>query len=501
MKKGKEILCKYCCSRFMPDEVHFRLMEPLADTSIEPEQNEQEDSLFGTIGRRKSGERNGSEKSNNGLVLDERLYNYYKAYMSYDETNAKQDAMQLPYIEFDSMNDDIEFNIQEMNEYGYVNRIRYKNQDLDTRLCPNCHMHLLEGAGKYDMLMFSVIGDTNVGKSVYLRVLEAMIEKGSFNATMFFIGTKEEKEYYTRTSRELIQKRKALEATIGRVPALTFQLTYDNVALNNRETVLITFCDIAGEKCRDYEDLQIYGKHLKASSGLMFLIDPTRFKRIRNTIDNAADIEQMYQMEVVSAINRFLVASTYKTNIDIPTAIMITKCDTLKGLGYFQESDERKKLLNDPDWNNRHPKYLNSDEINKIHNGVEDFLNSMDEQDFTRKVKDLFASYCFFINSSLGRSMSIDDNYDDLVKSASINPYRITEALYWMMERNSLIPRKLTRVYKNSKSGEEREVSVYYFADEALAYVNSKMEQQKLNHSIKDSIFGGKWALVRESHH
>ncbi len=500
MRKGKEILCKYCCSRFMPDEVHFRLKEPLVNQESESEQTEELDLVFGIIGRKKSKETYNSERTADGLILDEKLYHYYKSYMNYDETNARQNAMQLPVIEFDVMNDKIEFNLQEMQEYGYVNRIHYQNQELDSRICPNCHMPLVEGAGKYDMFLFSVIGDTNVGKSVYLRVLEAMIEKGSFNASMFFIGTREEKEYYMRTSHEVIHKRKALEATIGRVPALTFQLTYDNVATNTRDTVLITFCDIPGEKCRDFEDLQIYGKHLKASSGLMFLIDPTRFMRIRNTIDYAAEIEQTYQMEVVSAINRFLVASTYKKNTDIPTAIMLTKSDTLKNLGYFQESEERYKIINDPAWNTRHPKYLNTDEIVRIHYGVEHFLNAMDEQDFTRKVRDLFSTYCFFINSSLGRSIQVEEE-NDFVRNLAINPYRITEALYWMMERNGLIPRKLTRVYKNSRSGEERSISAYCFAYELPAHLNSKMEQMKINQGMKDSILGGKWTLVREAQH
>jgi hypothetical protein len=484
----------------MPNEVHFRLNEPLT-VAVEEAQEAEDDNMLFSVGRKKSADRGNADIKNSGLELDEKLYNYYKKYMNYDEASAKQDAMQLPSVAFDPMNSEIQFNLQEMNEFGYVNKMRYNNQDLNIRLCPNCHKNLVDGAGKYDMFLFSVIGDTNVGKSIYLAVLEAMIEKGPFNASMFFMGTKEEHAYYLGTSREVVQKRKVLDATIGMVPPLTFQLTFDNAASNTRDTALITFCDIAGEKCRDNESLQIYGRHLKASSGMMFLIDPTRFSRVRNTIDEGADIENMYQMEVVSAINRFLISGTYEHHTDIPTAIMITKCDTLKSLGYFQNSEDHKRLLFDPDWNNRHPNYLNMDEITRIHKGVEDFFNSMDEQEFTRKVKDLFTKYSFFINSSLGRTITNDEDVSgDTIKRGNINPYRITEAFYWMLAENNLIPKKLTKVYKNSKTGEEKEVSIYHFTNDAPGYINSHLETVKVQKGIKDSLFGGKWNLIRELH-
>lgn len=499
---AKEILCKYCCTRFMPNEVHFRLVEPLAEEVEATVNEEEEDSIFGAVGRKKTSDKSNTSVKNYGLILDERLYEYYKAYVNYDETSARKDAMQLPYIAFDPMNSEIEYDYQEMNKYKYVMKVRYRRQELTTRLCPCCHMPLIEDAGKYDMYMFSVIGDTNVGKSIYLRVLEAMIEKGSFDAAMYFVGTKEEKEYYFKTRNEVINERKAIAATIGRVPALTFQLTYFNIAANTRNTVLITFCDIAGEKCRDHEELKIYGKHLKASSGLLFLIDPTRYSRVKNTLseESRASIDHAYQLEVIAAINRFLVSGTHNTYSDIPTAIMITKSDTLKEVGYFQESDDRRKILSDPDWNNRHPKYLNVAEIKRIHHGVEGFLNAMGERDFTLKVSDLFSSYSYFISSSLGRSIAVNDNYDEVVKNSGINPYRITEALYWMMERNNLIPRKMKRVYKNSKSGEEKEVAIYYLAEDAQASVNNMIEAKKAAMGIKDNIFGGKWVLIREDH-
>lgn len=495
---GKEILCPYCCKRFTANQVHFRLNTFIEEDN--PEEQDDENELVRTVGRKKNFEKK-IALSGEGKKLDEKLFKYYKDYYG-DETSARQDAMQFDFVEFNPMNSGIQYNRQEMNEYGYVNHIIYKGQDLDVRLCPYCHNDLLKDAGKYDMYMISVIGDTNVGKSIYLTVLENVIEKGTFHASMFFVGTKEEKEYYRSTSVEVVQKRKMLKATIGRVPPLTFQLKYNNIETNQRNSILITFCDIAGEMCRDNDSLKIYGNHLRASSGLMFLVDPTRFARVRNMIEYGAELENLYQLEVISAINRFLISGTYEESSSIPTAIMITKSDTLKSLPFFQESEAKRMLIDDPDWNSRHPSYLNEDEICRISDGVQKFFEAMDEIDFTRKMGDLFTSYRFFINSALGHSPVNNEIEDagEMIRRGTINPYRVTEAFYWLLAENNIIPRKLSRKYRNSKTNEEREVYVYYYKREDLIYINQKMEQKKQSAGIKDSLLGGKWIQVSEKH-
>jgi len=502
MVNKKEILCPYCCKRFGTNQVHFRLEAPLIDEVVE-EIDEDFEELG--IGRRRTSEKKNTGTAN-GKVLDEKLFHYYMTQHG-DERIARNEAMNYGFVEFDAMNPEIEFNRRDFQQHGYVHTIRYRDQELDTRLCPYCHMNLLQSAGKYDMYMVSVVGDTAVGKSIYLAVLQTMIERGPFNASMMFMGTKEEKEHYLAVKKKVVMEQRGVEATSGRVPPLTFQLTYDVVDSNkkdDRDSVLITFCDIEGEKCRDSENLQIYGNHLRESDGLMFLIDPTRFSRIKNSISSGAQIGNSYQIEVISAINQFLISGTYDEKSNIPVAVMVTKSDVLKDVPYFLESSSKMRLLNDQDWNEIHAGYLNQDVIREIDQGVTSFLNDMGEQDFVRKMGDLFNDYSFFINSALGHALEKEeDDSDDateLLRSGNISPYRVTEAFYWLLAENNIIPRKRTQRYRNTKTHEEKEVSVFYYKKDDEIYVRQKLELLKEAQGIKNSLFGGKWEMVSESY-
>ena len=196
----REILCPYCCKRFGTNEVHFRLKSPLND-DVEEVAQEDDDAIGTGIGRRRSSERKNSG-NNQGKVLDERLYHYYEAI--HDEDTARMEAMKYGFVEFNVMDPQIEYNRQDFQRHGYVNAIRYQGQELTTRLCPYCHMDLIQSAGKYDMYMVSVIGDTAVGKSIYLAVLQTMIEKGPFNASMLFMGTKKKRSIICLLRKKLL---------------------------------------------------------------------------------------------------------------------------------------------------------------------------------------------------------------------------------------------------------------------------------------------------------
>lgn len=470
-----EILCPYCCNRFEPNQVHFRLKRPVGEVAENNSGDDDElEDLGGLIGRKKSGS-SGGKGSKEGKLFDERLYNYYREFTELDEATAKEYSMQLGFVEGDVSNPDneLEYRLDDMQLFGYVNEVKFRDQILDERLCPYCHKPLIDGAGKHPMLMFSVIGDTNVGKSIYLTILEEMIVKtGCFNANMYFLGTEEEHGNLLGMNRQLIQLMKKPDATDGHVPPIPYQLNYLDPETNERRAVILILCDIPGEKCRDVNNLKEYGRHLKASNGLMFLMDPSRFSAVKNSISKGSELSQTQQMDVVYAINKFLVANSMDSRCNIPTALIITKCDMLAELPYFY-ADNTRSLLVDPDWVNKHRSFLNQDEIARINNGVRTFLENVGEAPIATAMSDLFTTHSLFINSALG-----GDIRDE--RGASVNgqwnPYRVTEAFYWILAENNVLPRRCTQVYRCKD--EVRYSKFYFYAWEAKDPMRFEMRSQ-----------------------
>ncbi len=506
-----EILCPYCCSRFMANKVHFRLTSALeAVEEVVAEEDDDDDDFGGAIGRSRKSKKTNNTKSD-GKILDERLYAFYRE-SGLDETAARADAMQYGYVEFNPMNPDILYNRDEEARYGYVNEISYRGQRLTQRICPNCHKNLVADAGKYPMYMFSVIGDTNVGKTVFLTVLEAVMEEhDKFNISLSFVGTPEEREYYKANNRTLLRDRELLEATIGRKPPLTFKMVYHNAATGEPTSVFLTFCDIPGEMCREKEHLQIFGKHLKASSGLLFLVDPTRFQSVRlslgGNIDKDDNRGNSEQLEVIEAIGRFLTEETHDERSDIPTAILITKSDLLKNQPYFS-AGRGSDIINAPDWRACHNGFVNDDEIKRINERVIGFLEDIGENRYITKLGYVFSDYSFFINSALGHKMEIEtDDMGEELRKGSIEPYRITEPFYWALAENFVFPRRIKRVYQHKTTHEEK-VLVYYYTRNNFNTEKEFMALGRKHGMIKEGGWFSKspekqwseWRVKEESH-
>lgn len=511
MAKGKTIICPYCCNKFQPDKVDFRLERPLeaANDAEEDEseaEEEQKPSMMGihmqkTVAKTKNIKRQGKSE---GRVIDEKLCKYYMNYLHQSRDDAESNSVLLPAAAFDSMSPDFEYDSRIYSEYGYVTEVTYRGQILTNRLCPLCHNPVVSNAGKYDMMIISVIGDTNVGKSIYLLMLGQMLKQDrEFDGSMLFMGTDAEKEMYFGNVDKLLNK-KMLEANVRqKVPPMPFLYKFKVPGKPDKQSAIIVFCDIAGEDCRDSEALKRNGYHLKISSGIFFLIDPTRFSRIKNVInfdkDNASMISNRHQYTILEAINQYLMNSPDIDKSDIPTAIVLTKCDELKGLPYFTTDGSHMALLEDTRGADMHPGYLSIKETNNLNSEIEEFLNKIDE---LQGIKDLFNTYSFFFSSPLGMTPEYVDIENDGVTTQekrvrNIQPYRVTEPFYWILMQNGLIPCKNIEAWRNKK-GQEKKVVTYFYEDEAPASVENQKKANRVKEGIVEkeglsAIFGQGW--------
>ena len=493
----KEIICPYCCKRFMPSAVDFRLDRVEEDGAAAQRELPQE--AGSTFVNRKNTTVRGGKGA--GLVRDEKLYQYYKDYLLLSDTDAASNANKLPFLEVDMMSPDIRYNVEDYNRFGYVTKIEYKGRELNERLCPYCHNTVVPNAGKYDMLMISMIGDTNVGKSVYLTVLEQVLKEDKFRGNLTFMGTEEEREIYLSNLTKLLNKKETLSATQRtKIPPMTFLYTYVTPDSNEKKYKLIVFCDIAGEDCRQERTMKQNGYHLSASDGFLFLIDVTRFPGVAHTIDQGSTISNMYQREIFTAINRYMIADTYDNTTRIPAAVVLTKCDVLGEVGKIYGTERYHNILNDQRGSDIHPGYANIKEFDQLNQVVPDMIAELGERELTKNVEDNFFTYNYFVASALGKSPEaierVEENGNKVVENrvkGQIMPYRVTEAFYWLLAKANCIPYYYWEILSNHK-GETKRIEFFYYENERASLM-SRIEAARRNLGINLNGFMNRWKV------
>jgi GTPase SAR1 family protein len=300
------------------------------------------------------------------------------------------------------------------------------------RLCPYCHNILPNSAGRGPCEVISVIGTTQVGKSVLMAsLLHTMqsITSGNFDAGCIPINT--------RYCDELRRLERTIYDDGMLLPPTQKEDTIEPLILNFKfkdsrgKPITFMFFDVAGEGMNDIEYIDRHAVHIKNSTGIIFLIDPLQLPAIRSRIVEANPMfENVFMVgpEVIisTLFENFIVLKEGEEN-DIPTAIVITKSDLLnivKG-DYVQEGSNIFRNYN-------HKGYFNLQEFYNIHGEVGNLLGRVDSA-FKNAVEAYFTDYGYFAVSSLG------SNPDERRLTGIVNSIRIDEPLLWIMYRKGYI--------------------------------------------------------------
>lgn len=484
MNNMKKILCPYCCETFTSLQVEFRLERPLQEV----ENGSTQESIPGMgLPFNKTAP---VKKSTYGVNLDKKLYDYYKNYLNWTDADAESEARKYGTVRFDLMNPRIHYNSNALKEHGYVTTIEYEGQKLEQRLCPHCHNKLVPEAGKYDIVPISVIGDTNVGKSIYILVLCETLKKQP-GVSLLLMGGEEDKEAYEHKMKTLLHEKQVISATNRvKVPPMVFKYSYNMTNVDGSTTrthKLLVFYDIAGEDCRNAKSLKTNGYHIRASEGILFLVDPTRFHNIQYNIGCKNEIDNSYQLEIFAAINEYLLAHSYSDTVKTPTAFVLAKSDRLKTLPFFQE-EPKNALVNGLGEDEVHKGFV---DVNTIHSNslmVEEFLHSIGEDQFCSH-RMLFRNSNFFISSSLGNEVGTS-------ASTSIQPFGVLEPFYWIMGQNGHM---VNRHFEKETDDKQvpHDVVLYYCADESQESLQNRIDLEKqLIHETydeKEQSIGGKF--------
>ncbi|MDH4617417.1 hypothetical protein [Brevibacillus sp. AY1] len=390
-----DIVCPFCFSKFEPDQVVFRATHDRPDDE------------------------------DYALQEDHRL-NAYRDKFGLDaieELEAVIDPESIPeenHIYVDQVL------VGVTDRYGVVSK---------RRLCPNCHNELPITAGKAPSNIISIVGASQVGKSVYMTSLIHTLQNTTanhFNAACMPLNAQISRKFREQYEAPLFERGQLLDSTQKeqRQEPFIFQFVFKD---SEQAPLILVFFDVAGEGMVDREYLEIYAAHVKNSSGILFLVDPLQIKTIRDRFllhagDEPGEFTARYDepREVVITLFENFIGYQEQSKTNIPTAVVLTKSDMLHAI---KEEEGTYIQPNSNIFRNFvHQQYLNTSEFENINGEVSRFIEKVDRP-FKDALEVYFTNVAYFAVSALG------SNPVNQKVSGVVTPVRVDEPFIWLLHQ------------------------------------------------------------------
>ncbi|MBH5318390.1 hypothetical protein I6N90_11280 [Paenibacillus sp. GSMTC-2017] len=307
------------------------------------------------------------------------------------------------------------------------------------RLCPKCHNELPVTAGKVPSNIISIIGASQVGKSVYMTSLIHTLQHTTadhFNAACMPLNAEISRKFRTNYEEPLFERGDLLASTQKEKMQEPFIFQF---VFKDEETPPLTlvFFDVAGEGMVEQDYLGLHGQHIKNSAGILFMVDPLQIRSIRDKIrikhgDTPGEWVSQYDepRDVVLTMFGDFIAHQDKGKTDIPTAVVLTKSDMLHSL-----KDEEGEYIksNSNIFNNMiHRNYFNLTEFENIDGEIRRFIEKVDRP-FKGTMDVYFTDTAYYAVSALG-SNPVDQKLQTVV-----SPIRVDEPFIWLLYKLNYI--------------------------------------------------------------
>ncbi|OAB45247.1 hypothetical protein [Paenibacillus glacialis] len=301
------------------------------------------------------------------------------------------------------------------------------------RLCPKCHNELPVTSGKVPSNIISIVGASQVGKSVYMTALIHTLQNttaDNFDAACMPLNAEISRKFRTMYEEPLFERGDLLASTQKEKmqEPFIFQFVFKD---ESKPPLTLVFFDVAGEGMVDQDYLGLHGQHIKNSAGILFMVDPLQIRSIREKIrikygDSEGGWVSQYDepRDVVLTMFGDFIAYEDKGKTDIPTAVVLTKSDMLHSL-----KDEEGEYIksNSNVFNNMvHRKSLNLTEFENIDGEIRHFIEKVDRP-FKGTMDVYFSNTAYFAVSALG-SNPVDQKLQGVA-----SPIRVDEPFIWLL--------------------------------------------------------------------
>lgn len=394
-----DIVCPYCFAKYAPDQVVFRATHHRED---DEDYALQEDELLNQY------------RDKFGLDAIEEL----EAIISPDDVPPEHHLIVDHVL------------VGLTDRYGKVTK---------RRLCPHCHNELPITAGKAPSNIISIVGASQVGKSVYMTSLIHTLQNSTasrFDAACMPLNAEISRRFREQYELPLFERGQLLDSTQKekRQEPYLFQFVFKDPS---KAPLSLVFFDVAGEGMVDRDYLELYAAHIKNSAGILFLIDPLQIRTIRDKIrihlgDEEGEFPARYDepREVLISLFENFIGYQAGSKTDIPTAIVLTKSDMLHAL---KEEDSDYIRPNSNVFRNVvHRQVLDLAEFENINGEVRRFIEKVDRP-FKDALEVYFTNTAYFAVSALG------SNPVEQKVSGVVTPIRVDEPFIWLMHQLSYI--------------------------------------------------------------
>jgi hypothetical protein len=309
------------------------------------------------------------------------------------------------------------------------------------QVCPGCHSRLPANFRSVDGRLIALVGPSYSGKTMFMTVLIHELSRAAgaaLGATTMGADDNSKERFVTDYERPLYRYSQLLEETRTtqqqNIQPLVFRFTMDRagarISQRSREA-LLSFTDGAGADLISPLKTDLVARYLAAADGVIVLLDPLQFPRVRDLVDAQVPLPNIGQPDqqpigAFDRITQLLLAGTEGSAIDKPVAVVFTKLDAIRSL-LPADSVLRRGFPVVPSFNMKDSSVVQSE--------IRGMLMKWEASRIDHISDAYYNKFRYFAVSALGDPPTVENRL-----STGIKPYRITDPFIWLLNEFSLLP-------------------------------------------------------------
>ena len=340
-----------------------------------------------------------------------------------------------------------------INKYGQL---------CNERICPHCHHRVSDYVGIWPSYTVALIGDTKVGKTVYLHKLgAALTSRGILGGSL--LGSEANPAYksWIKTAMEMDKRAQDNQATMTGLTTIQFMPPniINFLKRQVRDGFILNLFDFPGEALskpinEDDGSMDEFKAHylpkIDRMDAFMLLFDAGSFQTVRTVFESDDELKKyiadrsnaVTAIEIINYFEREYLAA-HGNQFTKPLAIIVSKSDLIKlardkDSDFFPDLPADQRFL-DPNPNaNRDKKKVDLDDLYQCNVEIEAFLHEdYDDQALYERgtLDQVNGESCWFALSSKGDATNV-----------AANPIRVTEPMEWILWRLGLVKGEGTQI-------------------------------------------------------